>query len=358
MDLLVPQGFRAGRSRLRRHRPRRLRRVSDDRPGRGAAAPADHAPLHRGEVLRLVDEHVRVGVVLDPVGRRLPAAGAGELALGRGRHLLHGGVDRAERVLVEVELHLAGERRVAEQVAQLVEQRHVVDAEVVAPRLRHQPRRLVVEHALGDPVEQLGVAQPAEHGRRVEHRPPLARELEERVVAAQRVDEVLLGALARPLAAHLAPQRVGQRRGHPGGGAVAAGLGEQLPTDRGQLAGAEVEHVVAVEVAELRGGAGHRLARRTPEHLGHPPRALDLGDRRVVAPGGADTVDHLAERAQRDRGLAEGRQHPLDVAHEDARRARPRARRRSRSGGGRRTAGRRRGAARPPSCRCPGRPRS
>jgi len=225
----------------------------------------------------------------------MPAPGAGEVALGRGRHLLHGGVDRAEGVLVEVELHLSGERRVAEQVAELVEQGNVVDAEVVAPRLRHQPHRLVVEHAVGDPVEQLGVAEPAEHGRGVEHRPPLARELEERVVAAQRVDEVLPRALTRPVAADLAPQRFGQRRGHPGGGAVAEGLREQLATDRGKLPGAEVEHVVAVEVAELRGGAGHRLARRTTEHLGHPPRALDLGDRRVVAPDGTDAVDHLAE---------------------------------------------------------------
>ena len=154
------------------HRPRRLRRVADDRPGGGAATPPDHPPLHRGEVLRLVDEHVRVAVVLDPVGRRRPAAGAGVLAVGGGGHLLQGGVDRAERVLVEVELHLAGDRRVAEQVAQLVEQRHVVDGEVVAPRLRQQPHRLVVEHAVGDPGEQLGVAQPAEHGRGVEHRPP------------------------------------------------------------------------------------------------------------------------------------------------------------------------------------------
>ena len=38
-------------------------------------------------------------------------------------------------------------------------------------------------------------------------------------------------------------------------------------------------------------------------------------------PGRADAVDDLAERPQRDGGLAERRQHPLDVAHEDAARA-------------------------------------
>ena len=89
---LVAQRLLAGPGRLGRHRPRRLGRVADDRPGGHAAAPADHPPLHRREVLRLVDEHVRERVVLDPVGRRGPAARAGVLAVGGGPELLQRGV--------------------------------------------------------------------------------------------------------------------------------------------------------------------------------------------------------------------------------------------------------------------------
>ena len=45
--------------------------------------------------------------------------------------------------------------------------------------------------------------------------------------------------------------------------------------------------------------------------------ALEVGDRRLVVAGRPHAVDDLAERAQRDGGLAERGQHPLDVAHED-----------------------------------------
>ena len=75
------------------------------------------------------------------------------------------------------------------------------------------------------------------------------------------------------------------------------------------------------KIRNSRRAAGRLLPRRTTHQLGHPGRALDVGDRRLVVAGGADAVDDLAERPQRDRGLAEGRQHPLDVAHEDAARA-------------------------------------
>ena len=67
------------------HRPRRLRRVADDRPGRGPAAAADHPPLHRREVLRLVDEHVGERVVLDAGGSAAPRPGPAARTRGRPR---------------------------------------------------------------------------------------------------------------------------------------------------------------------------------------------------------------------------------------------------------------------------------
>ena len=87
---------------------------------------------------------------------------------------------------------------------------------------------------------------------------------------------------------------------------------------RPRIAAVEHDRVVAPEHPELLGAAGCLLPRRTPHQLGHPLGALDVGDRRLVVAGRPDAVDHLAERAQRDGGLAEAGQHPLDVAHEDA----------------------------------------
>jgi len=78
---------------LLRVRPRRLRRVADDRPRRVAAPAPDHPPLHRGEVLDLVDEHVGERVVLDPVGRGVPAPAGGELAVGGRGELLQVAAD-------------------------------------------------------------------------------------------------------------------------------------------------------------------------------------------------------------------------------------------------------------------------
>ena len=119
------------RPRLGGDRPGRLCRVADDGPGGSPPATADHPPLHRGEVLGLVDEHVGEAVVLDAVGRRGPAARAGVLPVGGGEQLVQRGVLDSEVLVVDrAGVH---DRRVAEQVAQLVEQRHVVDGER-APR--------------------------------------------------------------------------------------------------------------------------------------------------------------------------------------------------------------------------------
>ncbi len=84
-----------------------------------------------------------------------------------------------------------------------------------------------------------------------------------------------------------------------------------------------VEHqcVVAPEQPEIARAAGRLLPRRTPDQFGHPRRALDVGHGGFVVTTGLDPVDDLAQRTQRDGGLAQRWQHLLDVAHEDA--ARP-----------------------------------
>ena len=96
---------------------------------------------------------------------------------------------------------------------------------------------------------------------------------------------------------------------------------EQLAADRGELARTEHQVVVAVEHPQVAGRGRHGLARGTTHQLGHPRGALDVGHGRLVVAGGAQAVDDLAEGAQRHGGLAQRRQHPLDVAHEHAGRA-------------------------------------
>ena len=212
---------------------------------------------------------------------------------------------------------------VAERVAQLVDQRDVLDrrGRRRAPRLREQPLLLRADHAVADPGQELRLAQPAEHLDGVERRPPGGGEVEEVLVREHLVVERLAAAVAAALAADLAPHRVEQRVGHPRQLPVAPTLRHQLAADRAELPAVEEDHVVAPEDPELARAAGRLLARGAPHQLGHPGRALDVGDGRLVVPGRPHPVDDLAERAQRDRGLAEAGQHPLDVAHEDAARA-------------------------------------
>ena len=254
------------------------------------------------------------------VGGVQRAAAGAVLALDRGGQLL----DVAAEEVVELVVVLGARRHVAQRVAQLVEQRHVLDrvgglaSRLVGPRLGEQPLVLLREHPLGDPRQEVGVAQPAQHRRRVERGPPLDHEVDERLVGQHLVVEGLAAALAAALAAHLAPHHVEQRGGDARDLPVAAALAHQLAAQLAEAAGVEQDHVVAPEDAELARRTGSLLARRTPHQLGHPGRALHSGDGRLVVAGRADAVDDLAERAQRDGGLAERGQHPLDVAHEDA----------------------------------------
>ncbi|MEZ5193115.1 MAG: hypothetical protein R2734_11750 [Nocardioides sp.] len=131
--------------------------------------PSDHPPLHRSEVLRLVDQHMGEAVVLDLVGRRRPGpAGGAVLPVSGGRQLLQ--VDAALRDrqgVVEGVLVLVVRGHVAEGVTQLVEEGHVLDAQLgrtlTRPRLQQQPLLLGADHPVAHPRQQLGVAQPAEH---------------------------------------------------------------------------------------------------------------------------------------------------------------------------------------------------
>ena len=231
---LVAERLLARTRRVRRHRPRRLRRVTDDGPGRGTPAAANHPPLHRGEVvLRLVDEHVRVEVVLGtsrrPGSLRAAVADRGEL-----RDVL------VEQLRDRVVLGVAVVRRllgdVPEEEAELVDQGHVLDGPVVGlhaigrglahgpPRLRPQGLLVGAHHALADTGEQVRVAQPAEHLGRVQGRPPLENEVDERGGAEQDVVELVAAALTTALALHLPPHRVEQRGRHSRHLAVAPAL--------------------------------------------------------------------------------------------------------------------------------------
>ena len=224
------------------HRPRRLRRVADDRPGRGAAAAADHPPLHRREVLRLVDEHVGVAVVLDPVGRRRPAAaGRAYSRSDGGGQLLHVVAAQVrQRVVVEVALVVAGAR--ARRRARSAARRAAARPR---PTGRARPAHDLASSRCSsapstpsaDPGEELGVAQPAEHRRRRRAAATTPSAKSTNAVGAEHlVVERLAAALAAALAADLAPHRVEQRRGDPRQLPVALALRHQLAAEPAELA--------------------------------------------------------------------------------------------------------------------------
>ena len=304
------------------HRPRRLRRVADDGPRRGAPASTDHPPLHRREVLRLVDEHVREAVVLDPVRGRCPgAAGGGVLAVGRRRQLLQ--VDALRRVVERVVV-VGALRDVAEDVAQLVDQRHVLDREHVAPgpglaragpgpRSTARPRRPATR-------------TPGRAASRARRSPSSGGHHEAAKSTKDRWDSSSSSNASRPRSRPRSPRTWR----HSASSSAVATRGSwrlrgpwfmQPAADRGQRPAVQHRDVVAVEDPELLDPTGDGLPRGPAHQLGHPLGALDVGDRRLVVAPGLDPVDDLAERAQRDRRLPEAGEHPLDVAHEDAGRA-------------------------------------
>ena len=133
------------------------------------------------------------------------------------------------------------DRRVAEQVAQLVEQRHVVDRQrCVASSGPHDLASSRTDSSSSTP----SLTRASRSGSRSQpstvaasstghHAAANSRKV---VVGADLLGELLLGALAAALAADLAPHRVDQRGGDPGGGAVARPHRQQLAPQRAELA--------------------------------------------------------------------------------------------------------------------------
>ena len=232
------------------------------------------------------------------------------------------------------------DRRVTEQVAQLVQHRHVVDRQraAVSPwavfvgAVNCGPSSCGPHDLLSSRTDSSSSTPSLTRASRsgscsqpstvaassTGHH--AAANCEERVVGADLLGELLLGALTAALAADLAPHRVDERGGDPGRGSVAQPHRQQLPPQRAELARTERDHVVAVEDAELAGCVGHGLSHRTAQHLGHRSRTLHLRDRGLVTSAGAYAVDDLTQRTQGDGCLAERGQHALDVTHEHARR--------------------------------------
>ena len=250
------------------------------------------------------------------VGGR-PAARAGVLPVGGGEDLVQRGVGEAEPLVVD----RAGvdERRVAEQVAQLVEQRDVVDRELVAPRLGQQPDGLVVEDALGDPG-RAGRGRAASRARWRRRAAATRRRRSRgtrRWCASRRRSPPWCARAPRSLRTWR-HRCVDQRRGDLGGRPVARAHREQLAAHRRRARAGRAGARRRGRTPGTRGGrpgTAWRAVRRSTSAIAAEP--LTSATAGVVAPGRAHAVDDVAERAQRDRGLAQGRQHPLDVAHED-----------------------------------------
>ena len=256
------------------------------------------------------------------VGRRRPAAPARPvLALDCGRELLH--VATEEVVELVVLLRARSARRPARTAARRAAARPPPTACVSDEDQDFDNRRCCSSDSSPSATRarKSGSRSQPSTRRRVERRPPLDDEVDERLVRQHLVVERLAAALTTALAAHLSPHQVEQRRRDARDLAVAATLAHQLPAQLTELRAVEQDHVVAPEDPVLPRRARGLLPRRTPHQLGHPGRTLHVGDRRLVVADRADPVDDLTQRPQGNRGLAERRQHPLDVAHEHAARA-------------------------------------
>ena len=197
-----------------------------------------------------------------------------------------------------------------------------VDLVAAAPRLGQQPLLLVAEQAVGDLGEQLGVAQPAEHGARVERRPP-----------------------RRPRSRGSRRRRAGRRRTPPGPGRGRARRGPgstarraarrppagscrlRRPCDiscrrtRPSMPRSRVSTSSRQKTRNCSGlpGACSRAARRSSVAIrAEPLMSATAGSSWRVArtPSTTSPSERSATAVSPRLG-----QHPLDVAHEDAARA-------------------------------------
>jgi hypothetical protein len=321
------------------------------------AAAADHAPLHGRDVLRLVDDDVRVLRAL--LGQPLGALALRLLAYG---HELLQARELVERVEVALP---AGTGRGAEDRLEFVEHGHVVHGEPVPLEgARHAPDLAGVEDPPRPAPEPLLVGHRLQDGARGQLGPPGVQERDEAVLGADVLVERRAqfrrqlgvgvpgpGAGLRPEAVEqqLAGARAQQVHGRGPGervvpDALQLGCLQLQPASEGDDAKAGgrscrglriafvTEVVAGFAERELPGplgrtrlstGPARRLQRspsRLPQHLQHPVRTLGPGHGRRVVQRGLGAVDQGADRADGDLALlAEGRQDALGVRHQQRR---------------------------------------
>ena len=255
-------------------RPRRLRDVAEDRERAAACAARHHPELHRGQVLRFVDDHV------------------------------------PERP-----------RRLGEQRARLVEERDVVvTPRETGPWAAKQSLLAVVEDLLRRLREARGCGEEgANEGVRGGHRPDPAQPAREEALRVQRaldLGEVAPGEAAEPRAVVLVepPQDV-----HPESLACVRRQPELLACALGQLPDigfADTDVLALHPRHELLRTGGRAEAPGARQHLGEPDVALEPLDVRRVDDRRLDAVDELAHRPLLDALLSERRQDVRDVLHE------------------------------------------
>ena len=311
--------------------PGRLHPVPDDRPGGAPGTAAEHPPLHRGDVLRLVDDHVGVRPV---VPLESDAAGGAAVAVGEGRHArLAGPLVQVVELVPAVVLRLDLDRDLAEQLDQLVVQGRVRRRQRwrLCSRGDAPGRRERLHLGLGQPVAR-HVAQRdlprAEQGQDrpgLEHRPGGVERAAERRVAGDPGGEVLAvvgldpGRLRPALPG--APGQLDQtgREGRAAAVVAARRPGHLGPAtgDVGAPHGDRRSPALHLEVLQAPRAA--QVADRRTEHLGHPGRALDRDRRRAVPAGhghAAGQLGQVGEGGQPHARLAQGRQDGADVVDE------------------------------------------
>ena len=299
--------------------PAALGRVTDDRPARLGATTAQHAPLHRADVLCLVHQHVREGVV--GVGGRVGLPHVAE-PVGGGDHLCCPGLlaEEQQRLLVLVLLDRA------QHGDQLVQQGRVGHRPVVLVVACCQRGLLgSVEDALPDAGNDPRRTEAAEHVRCREVGPPC---LQEHLVGGGVADQ--FGHVLQLHVQVLGQPRV-QRSHHGGLGSsapsVGLGAGQHVATDPAEGGRVQRERLT-LHGDPQRDVAGNGLEQgqvhQPLQQRHHPEAALDRCSLRTVDADGCEAqgVDGYAtDRTQHHRVLTEGREHAFDVVHEQA--ARP-----------------------------------
>ena len=277
-------------------RPRRgaLGDVAEDRRRAGRAAPADRPQLHRGEVLRLVEDHVaEARRALEQIGRLVDEHGVGRGPRRRCRARARGlrpGSSPAHR------------RRAGRRAAAASEAGSESSRSTTLDRVDRRPDRVDVRL----------------HRRRCGRRRPARGR-----------------PVASPAGLHLDQHRVGEPlRQRGAGGAVAdcRGGAARPSTSARSYAGTRQRREPRTTTS---GSVGARSERPdgAPEHLRHPGVALERGDvGRVVAAAPAPARHERRRRSPASRRSRRARAAPVRCS-------------RGRSGSGRRPA-RRRGASR------------